>query len=97
MYVGHYFAWITAGIMYAVQLQEDPENTSVAPGPIAKLVGVRIIPKLLFEDPFEFFSLSSFLSLSFLFVSSRLTPKHYYTYYIIHFIMIVIIGEFWSR
>ena len=25
--------------MYAVQLQEDPSQTSVAPGPIANLVG----------------------------------------------------------
>jgi purine-cytosine permease-like protein len=39
MYIGHYFAWIVAGCMYAVQLQEDPTNTSVAPGPIAQLVG----------------------------------------------------------
>jgi len=39
MFVGHYFAWIVAGCMYAVQLKEDPSNTSVAPGPIAQLVG----------------------------------------------------------
>ena len=39
MFIGHYYAWIVAGIMYAVQLQEDPTNTSVAPGPIANLVG----------------------------------------------------------
>lgn len=39
MYIGHYFAWIVAGCMYAVQLQEDPTNTSVAPGPIAQLCG----------------------------------------------------------
>ena len=39
MFVGHYFAWIVAGCMYAVQLQDDPSNTSVAPGPIAQLVG----------------------------------------------------------
>jgi len=39
MFVGHYFAWIVAGCMYAVQLQVDPTNTSVAPGPIAQLVG----------------------------------------------------------
>lgn len=38
MYFGHYFAWITAGCMYAVQLMENG-NTSVAPGPIADLVG----------------------------------------------------------
>lgn len=39
MFVGHYFAWITAGLMYAVQLQADPTLTSVSPGPIAQLVG----------------------------------------------------------
>lgn len=38
MFIGHYFAWIVAGLMYAVQLQETGE-TSVAPGPIANLVG----------------------------------------------------------
>ena len=87
MYVGHYFAWITAGIMYAVQLKEDPENTSVAPGPIAKLVGVCIIPKLLFEDhSFPFF----------LFASSRLTPTYYYIWNTLHLILIVVSGELWS-
>ena len=39
MFIGHYFAWIVAGCMYAVQLQTAPTNTSVAPGPIAELVG----------------------------------------------------------
>lgn len=40
MYVGHYFAWIVAGMMYAVQVQEYPDMTSsVAPGYIAQLVG----------------------------------------------------------
>merc|ERR1719263_120614 len=39
MFLGHYLAWIVAGFMYAVQLQEDPSQTSVAPGPIANLVG----------------------------------------------------------
>jgi hypothetical protein len=83
MYVGHYFAWITAGIMYAVQLQEDPENTSVAPGPIAKLVGVRIIPKLLSEDPSEFF-FSFFLSFSFF--PFRLFSSHTKTLlYLLHY------------
>lgn len=38
MFIGHYFAWIVAGLMYAVQLQETGE-TAVAPGPIAELVG----------------------------------------------------------
>jgi len=35
MYVGHYMAWIAASIMYAVQLDLNPENTAVAPGPMA--------------------------------------------------------------
>lgn len=39
MYIGHYFAWITAACMYAVQLKLYPDRTSVAPGPIAHLVG----------------------------------------------------------
>jgi len=34
MYVGHYMAWIAASIMYAVQLDLDPTNTTVAPGPM---------------------------------------------------------------
>lgn len=35
MYVGHFMAWIAASILYAVQLQADPSNTSVLPGPLA--------------------------------------------------------------
>ena len=35
MYLGHYIAWITAGLLYAVQLKADPTNTSVVPGPMA--------------------------------------------------------------
>ena len=35
MYVGHYMAWIAASIMYAVQLDLNPDNTAVAPGPMA--------------------------------------------------------------
>ena len=35
MYLGHYIAWISAGLLYAVQLQHDPTNTSVVPGPMA--------------------------------------------------------------
>lgn len=35
MYLGHYMAWIAAGLLYAIQLQENPENTGVAPGPMA--------------------------------------------------------------
>jgi purine-cytosine permease-like protein len=38
MFVGHYFTWIVAGLLYAVQLQGDPTNESVAPGPMAKNV-----------------------------------------------------------
>jgi purine-cytosine permease-like protein len=34
MYVGHYMAWIAAAIMYAVQLDIDASNTTVAPGPM---------------------------------------------------------------
>ena len=34
MYVGHYMAWIAAAIMYAVQLDLDASNTTVAPGPM---------------------------------------------------------------
>jgi purine-cytosine permease-like protein len=41
MYLGHYIAWITAGFLYAVQLQADPTNTSVVPGPMAyRVAGV---------------------------------------------------------
>ncbi|MBN2242988.1 MAG: hypothetical protein JW793_09890 [Acidobacteria bacterium] len=35
MFVGHYMAWISAALLYALQLKEDPGNTSVAPGPMA--------------------------------------------------------------
>jgi purine-cytosine permease-like protein len=35
MFVGHYIAWIAASILYAVQLANDPANTTVAPGPLA--------------------------------------------------------------
>ncbi len=35
MYVGHYMAWISAALLFAVQLQADPSNTTVAPGPMA--------------------------------------------------------------
>ncbi len=38
MYLGHYIAWIAAGLLYAVQLQRDPANTSVVPGPMASRV-----------------------------------------------------------
>lgn len=35
MYVGHFVAWICASIMYALQLQRDPSNTDVLPGPMS--------------------------------------------------------------
>lgn len=35
MFLGHYIAWICAGMLYAVQLQADPSNTTVSPGPLA--------------------------------------------------------------
>ena len=35
MFLGHYIAWIAAGMLYAVQLQADPGNTTVSPGPLA--------------------------------------------------------------
>jgi len=38
MFAGHYFTWIVAGFLYAVQLDSDPSNTSVAPGPMANAV-----------------------------------------------------------
>jgi len=38
MYLGHYIAWITAALLYAVQLQRNPADTSVVPGPLASRV-----------------------------------------------------------
>jgi len=35
MFLGHYIAWICAGMLYAVQIQADPSNTTVSPGPMA--------------------------------------------------------------
>lgn len=35
MYVGHFMAWLSASILYAVQLRQDPGNTAVLPGPLA--------------------------------------------------------------
>ncbi len=35
MFVGHYMAWITASILFALQLHENPANTAVLPGPLA--------------------------------------------------------------
>jgi len=38
MYAGHYFTWIVAGLLYALQLQADPDDTAVKPGPMANAV-----------------------------------------------------------
>ena len=35
MFIGHFMAWLSASILYAHQLQLDPENTAVLPGPMA--------------------------------------------------------------
>ena len=35
MYVGHYMAWISAALLYALWLQTDAANTTLAPGPMA--------------------------------------------------------------
>lgn len=35
MYLGHFLAWISASILFALQLHQDPSNTDVLPGPIA--------------------------------------------------------------
>lgn len=35
MYVGHFMAWLSASLLYALQLHRDPGNTDVLPGPLA--------------------------------------------------------------
>ena len=35
MYLGHFIAWIAASILFALQLHQEPSNTSVLPGPLA--------------------------------------------------------------
>lgn len=35
MFIGHFLAWLSASILYAVQLQADPTDTAVLPGPMA--------------------------------------------------------------
>ncbi len=35
MYVGHFMAWLSASILYALQLHQNPANTDVLPGPLA--------------------------------------------------------------
>lgn len=36
MYVGHFMAWLSASVLYALQLQLNPANTGVLPGPMAQ-------------------------------------------------------------
>jgi len=38
MFAGHYVTWIVAGLLYALQLQADPNDIDVKPGPMAKAV-----------------------------------------------------------
>ena len=41
MYIGHFMAWISASLLYALQLHHDPTNTDVLPGPLAyKAAGI---------------------------------------------------------
>jgi len=41
MFVGHFMAWVSASLLYALQLHLDPSNTDVLPGPLAyKACGV---------------------------------------------------------
>lgn len=35
MYIGHFMAWLSASILYALQIHANPANTDVAPGPMA--------------------------------------------------------------
>jgi purine-cytosine permease-like protein len=35
MFIGHFMAWLSASILYALQLKEDPANLAVLPGPLA--------------------------------------------------------------
>lgn len=35
MYLGHFLAWISASILFALQLNLDPNNSDVLPGPLA--------------------------------------------------------------
>jgi purine-cytosine permease-like protein len=47
MYFGHYIAWITAGLIFAVYLQDHPGKYTVEPGPmayrVAGVVGVFLV------------------------------------------------------
>jgi purine-cytosine permease-like protein len=35
MYLGHFLAWISASLLYALQLHKNPADTNVLPGPLA--------------------------------------------------------------
>jgi purine-cytosine permease-like protein len=35
MYIGHFIAWLAASILYAVQLDQNPQDLAVLPGPMA--------------------------------------------------------------
>jgi purine-cytosine permease-like protein len=35
MYIGHFMAWLSAALLYALQLHRDPSNDAVLPGPMA--------------------------------------------------------------
>lgn len=35
MYLGHFIAWLSASLLFALQLHLNPEDTSVLPGPLA--------------------------------------------------------------
>uniref|UniRef100_A0A0G4I1X5 Uncharacterized protein n=1 Tax=Chromera velia CCMP2878 TaxID=1169474 RepID=A0A0G4I1X5_9ALVE len=49
MILGHYVTWLIAGMMYAVQVQSDPENTGIAAGPMAeRVVGIPGLVLILF-------------------------------------------------
>jgi purine-cytosine permease-like protein len=39
MFLGHYLAWVCAGLLYAVQLRQNLADNSVNPGPLAFRVG----------------------------------------------------------
>ena len=39
MYLGHYIAWIAAGLLYAIQLVNDPNDTKLAAGPLGYNIG----------------------------------------------------------
>lgn len=38
MYIGHFMAWLSAAVLYALQLKENPNNVDVLPGVLAERV-----------------------------------------------------------